>query len=161
MKKIIFTIFIVSLIYGCKKAETPAIPIRLDYLASDISKDWFVQNVVITTTVNGEDKQLNLLLDCEGDDKWTFIREGKLIVNDNISKCQGKMPERLNTFWIADDTYANITFFNWRLKNVENLSRVQFAISNLSDSTMTLSGGAIMPNTKSILINYRTFVSYR
>lgn len=156
MKKNIFIAFVVSLIYGCKKAETPAIPIKLDYLASDISKDWFVQNVVITTTVNGADKQLNLLLDCESDDKWIFTREGKLIVNDNISKCQGKMPERLNTFWVADDTYANITFSNWRLKNVENLSRVQFAISNLSDSTMTLSGGALIPNTKSIFINYRT-----
>ncbi|MFT6478275.1 MAG: hypothetical protein ACI9V1_001329 [Spirosomataceae bacterium] len=156
MKKTIFIISVISLMYGCEKAETPAIPIKLDYLASNVSKDWFVQNVAIITTVNGADKQLNLLLDCEGDDKWTFTREGKLIVNDDISKCQGKMAERLNTFWTADDTYANITFANWRLKNVENLFQVQFAISNLSDSTMTLSGGAIIPNTKSVVINYRT-----
>jgi hypothetical protein len=156
MKKIICIISVVSLMYGCKKAETPAIPIKLDYLASDVSKDWFVQNVAITTTVNGSDRQLNLLLDCESDDKWTFTREGKLIVNDNASKCQGKMPERLNTFWTADDTYDNIIFANWRLKDVEGLSQVGFSVSNLSDSTMTLSGGSIIPNTKSVVINYRT-----
>lgn len=142
--------------YGCKKVETPAIPVKLDHIASDVSKDWFIQNVEITTTLNGADRQLNLLLDCEGDDKWTFTRDGKLIVNDNVSKCQGEMPERLNTFWTANDTYTSINFANWRLQDVENLSNVEFAVSNLSDTTMTLSGGTILPNTKAITINYRT-----
>lgn len=145
-----------STILGCKKTETPAIPVRLDFIASDVSKDWFIQNVAITTTVNGADRQLNLLLDCESDDRWTFNRAGKVFVNDNISKCQGQLPERLNTFWVADDTFSNIIFSNWRLKDVQNLTDVNFAISNLSDSTMTLSAGALIPKTKAVVINYRT-----
>lgn len=156
MKNIFVFILLALAASSCKKTETPAVPVRLDFIASDISKDWFIQNVVITTTVNGNERKLNLLLECESDDRWTFTRAGRLIVNDNLSRCQGKPPERLNTFWVADDTFDNITFSNWRLKDAENLMDVKFAVSNLSDTTMTLSGGAIIPNTKAITVNYRT-----
>lgn len=147
---------VVACFVSCQKTENPAVPVKLDFIAGDVSKDWFVRNVVITTTQNGMDRQLNLLLDCEGDDRWTFTREGKLTVNDNFSKCQGQPAERLNTFWSADDTFDNVTFLTWRLKDSGELSNIKFSVSNLSDSTMTLSGGGLLRNTSSVVINYRT-----
>ncbi len=148
---------VLSFAFGaCKESEVPVVSIKLDQIAGDVSKDWFIRNVVITTPVNGVDRQLNLLLDCEADDKWTFTRDGKLVVNDNFSKCQGQPVERLNTFWSGDDTFDNLTLLRWRLKEAGEQQNVIFAVSNLSDSTMTLSGGALLNNTKSVVINYRT-----
>lgn len=148
---------VLCLVFGaCKESEVPVVSIKLDQIAGDVSKDWFIRNVVITTTINGVDRQLNLLLDCEADDKWTFTRDGKLLVNDNFSKCQGQPAERLNTFWAGDDTFDNLTILRWRLKEAGEQQNVTFAVSNLSDSTMTLSGGALFNNTKSVVINYRT-----
>lgn len=156
MKKNIYVCLAILLFAACKKTEVPAVSIKLDYIAGDVSKAWFVRNAVVTFTQNGTDRQLNLLLDCEGDDRWTFTRDGKLIVNDNISKCQGQPAERLNTFWSADDTFDNLTILKWRLKGSGELSDVKFTVSNLSDTTMTLSSGSLLANTKAIVINYRT-----
>lgn len=139
---------------ACKKTRTPAVSTRLNFIAGDISKDWYIRNAVITFTENGADRQLNLSLDCERDDIWNFSRDGKLIVHDNASKCQGQPEVRLNTFWVADDTFDNMTITNWRFKDSGDLTNVKFSVSKLTDSTMTLNGAALLPNIKSLVINY-------
>ena len=157
MKNKIYLLVFVAVFFGCKKTETPAVSAKLDLIAGEMAKDWFIRNAVVGIDQNGTDRQIALLLDCESDDKWTFNRDGSLIVNDNLSKCQGQPAERLNTLWTADDTFDNMTIVKWQLSNSGAKSNVIFEIKNLTDSTMTLSGGSgLLTNTNSITINYRT-----
>lgn len=142
---------------ACNPSEKPPIPQRLDLIGGDSSKDWFIRNAAVTTSIAGVPKQTSLLLDCESDDKWTFFRNGKVEVTDGVITCAAKPTIRLKSFWLPDDTFSNVTFTSWRLFTAENKTSINFKVSNLTDSTMTLTGGNIFANSEKLVINYRTF----
>lgn len=155
MKKLILSIALVAF-WACGGKEITPVATRLDYIAGENTKEWQIKDAKIyfPASMNVAINPVQLILNCETDDGWVFYRDGKFEKIENATKCQGITSPKLTTSWLANDTYDTITFNDWALSSAKNKTNVKFTVSNLTDSTMTLTGGVLFDNTEKIVIEY-------
>lgn len=158
MKKTFLSLVLFVMLVACGEQSVVPVVTNLDRLVGEISKQWVMQKASVFFPASSTIKPnpAELLLNCEVDDGWIFYRDGKFEKIENATKCQGETSPKISGRWTADDTYANITFSNFSLLSAKNKTDLAFSVSNLTDSTLTLTGGVIFPNTEKLELNLKS-----
>lgn len=151
-------VIVVLFVSGCNRENTPKLIQKIDLISSDFSKDWFIKSTLLTFTEESKIKPNStaLVLDCEIDDKWTFYRSGKLEIRDQQTKCKGLPDLKVTSSWFPDDTFNKMNFLEFKLGGITVPQSITFEVTELSDSTMTLTANKLSSTYESFQVKFKT-----